>query len=45
MVDWRCVERHAAAARERGFEVRMEKLKGMAHVLYARGELEGGIGG
>lgn len=28
LVDWRCVERHAAAARKWGFEVRIEKLNG-----------------
>ncbi|KAK0742646.1 hypothetical protein B0T18DRAFT_413420 [Schizothecium vesticola] len=41
LVDYRCVERHAAAARELGFEVRMERFVGTAHVLHARGEGEG----
>ncbi|KAK1835652.1 hypothetical protein QBC39DRAFT_340800 [Podospora conica] len=41
LVDYRCVERHAAVARQRGFEVRMERFEGTAHVLHARGEGEG----
>ncbi|KAK3343464.1 hypothetical protein B0T25DRAFT_554382 [Lasiosphaeria hispida] len=40
LVDYRCVESHAAVAKERGFEVRMEKFSGTAHVLHARGETE-----
>lgn len=40
LVDYRCVERHAAEARERGFEVRMERFVGTAHVLHARGDGE-----
>ena len=40
-MDYRHVEQHAEAARERGFEVRMEKFVGTEHVQHARGETEG----
>lgn len=38
LVDWRFVEGHAAQARERGFEVVLERFEGTAHVAHARGD-------
>jgi hypothetical protein len=40
MIPWRGVERHAAAAREKGFEVRLEKFGGSLHVAHMVADAE-----
>lgn len=40
LVEYRDVEEHAAVGRQRGFEARLEKFKGTAHVAHARGDEE-----
>jgi hypothetical protein len=36
LIDWRDVERHADEARTKGFEVKLEKFEGSAHVAHLR---------
>lgn len=38
LVDYKDVEEHAAQGREHGYETRLEKVKGTAHVAHARGD-------
>jgi hypothetical protein len=39
-IPWQGIERHAAQARERGFDPRLEKFKGSLHVAHMVGDPE-----
>jgi hypothetical protein len=38
LIDWKYVEEHAEEAKQKGFNVRLEKFNGTAHVTHARGD-------